>query len=85
MPNGYVSVEITLAEGQVISGSICVTVKQKPHAEFEILGEVSQYFCSETELIFDNQSYVPDGTQIVASVWDFGNEQRLGQQIIIKK
>ena len=73
MPNGYVSVEITLAEGQVISGSICVTVKQKPHAEFEILGEVSQYFCSETELIFDNQSYVPDGTQIVASVWDFGD------------
>lgn len=73
MPNGSVTVEITLADGQVIGGTICVAVKDKPHAEFEVLGAVSQSFCSETELIFDNLSYVPDGTQIVASVWDFGD------------
>ena len=70
---GGVFVEVSLADGQVISGGICVTTKAKPEGGFEILGQVSQYFCSETELVFQNQFEVPDGTQIVASVWDFGD------------
>src|SRR5690625_573139 len=71
--NGSVTVHITLSNGQEFSKSICVTTKPQPQGGFEIIGQQSGLVCSDSELHFDNQAYVPDGSQIVSTQWDFGD------------
>src|SRR5690625_2260669 len=71
--HGNVTVLISLADGTSRIRSVCVTTKPKPQGGFEILGQQNKNFCSESELFFENNAFVPDGSQIVASQWDFGD------------
>jgi len=66
-------VDITLADGTKSERSICVIVKPEPQGGFEIVGQQSNTFCLDSELLFQNNAYVPDGSQIVSSQWDFGD------------
>lgn len=71
--HGNVTVQIELADGTIRTQSVCVTTKPKPQGGFEIAGAQSSSFCSESELFFENNAFVPDGSQIVSSQWDFGS------------
>src|SRR5690554_5416003 len=73
MNNGSVTIDITLQNGLVHSTTMCVTVKSKPQGGFEILGQQSDFFCSDTELHFNNLAQAADGLQIIAAIWDFGD------------
>lgn len=71
--HGNVTVHINLSDGSTKIRSVCVTTKPRPQGGFEIAGQQSGYFCSENDLFFENHAFVPDGSQIVASQWDFGD------------
>lgn len=70
---GSLSASIELGDGSIISGSICVDVKPKPQAEFEVLFESNQFYCSHTDIYFENLSQGAEGTQIYSYYWDFGD------------
>ncbi len=71
--NAEVTIKITLANGTIIYQSICVAVKPKPKAYFETTHPEEHIYCSNTTVYFENQSVTQDGSQIVSSVWDFGD------------
>ncbi len=72
--NGDITVEITLENGEIIYSSLCVSVKPKPVASFKTANrKESGFFCSQTDIYFENLSYATDGTQIVHSIWSFGD------------
>lgn len=70
---GNVSILIELENGNTLSGAICVNVKPNPKAEFEVLTEDNQFYCSHTDIYFENLSQGGEGTQIVSYHWDFGD------------
>uniref|UniRef100_UPI000FD8F92D PKD domain-containing protein n=1 Tax=Psychroflexus aestuariivivens TaxID=1795040 RepID=UPI000FD8F92D len=72
--NGEVTVEITMGNGEVIYSSLCVNVKAKPTADFETANIETEIYCSQTDIYFNNLSFAADGSQIVHSVWSFGDE-----------
>ncbi|MGO2103437.1 MAG: PKD domain-containing protein [Psychroflexus halocasei] len=74
MTNGEVTVKITMTNGEVIYNSLCINVKPKPVASYETANsKESGFYCSQTDIYFDNLSYTTDGSQIVHSVWRFGD------------
>jgi len=68
-----VSVEILLADGEVIQATLCVETKPKPEALFEVAGLDNDFFCEDTDLYFNSLSTTTDGSNIVSHIWDFGN------------
>ncbi|QTY26148.1 PKD domain-containing protein [Flavobacterium sp. CS20] len=68
-----VSVEIIMADGEVIQATLCVETKPKPEALFEVAGLDNDFFCEDTDLYFNSLSTTTDGSNIVSHIWDFGN------------
>ena len=71
--DAQVSVEIIKGNGEIINATLCIEVKPKPEADFEIAGIDNEFYCEDTDLYFNNLSTTQDGSNIVSSFWDFGN------------
>jgi len=71
--DAQISVEITKGNGEIINTSLCIEVKPKPEAFFEIAGIDNEFYCQDTDLYFNNLSTTQNGSNIVSSFWDFGN------------
>ncbi len=68
-----VSVEIIMADGEVIQATLCIETKPKPEALFKVAGIDNDFFCEDTDLYFNSLSTTTDGSNIVSHLWDFGN------------
>lgn len=75
-----VNIEIIMADGEVIYATICIEIKPKPNALFEVEGLENEFYCQDTDLYFNNLSSTIDGSNIVSSIWDFGNDDSSNEE-----
>lgn len=72
--NAMVHMAVTMNDGTVVEGGLCVETLDKPTAKFMIPPQPDNAnACVNQEVFFTNLSYSNSGGQLVAFHWDFGD------------